>query len=210
MNARVLGVYTIVAVSLGSAPVAAQDSFGQFKGALEWTQTPVVNEIQDARIAAAVHTYHGNVIPRAAFYDIALPNDSSEYAAMNGFGLLALTVIVRDSLDVMPQQVVLLSDGNRYPLSMVGAVASPTDSASMHTFGPWRSDAIYLIPVSHLPAHLVVDFPGRRGFFVATLENKHPEAATGSSVGEALPHREAVDSFIHREYPGLLWLWPDR
>jgi hypothetical protein len=207
-----MGVYTIVALSLGSTPVAAQDSFAQFKGALEWTKTPVINEIQDARIAAAAHDFHGYPIPRAAFYDLALPNDSSEYAAMNGFGLLALTVIVRDSVDVMPQQVFLLADGHRYPLNMVGAVASPTDSASVQTFGPWRSDALYLIPVAQLPANLVVDFPGRTGFFVATLENDHADAATGSSpdVADRLPRRAAVDSFLHREYPGLFWLWPDR
>lgn len=214
MSVRWAVFYTMAALGIGSAPGAAQDSFVPFDEVPGWTQTPVTNEILDGRIAAAAHKYRGYAIPRAAFYDIALPQDSSEFEAMSGFGLIVLTVIVQDSLDVKPQQVYLLDGERRYELALLAAVGSPTsDSASLDTFGPWRSDAVYLVPVAQLPAHLVVDFAGRTGFFVTSLENEYPSATVGMPPDPTLeqrPGQAAVGTFMHRQYPGLLWPWSDR
>lgn len=54
-----------------------------------------------ARIAESASEHRDYApIPRAAFFDIAYPDDRGEYAALAGYGLLLVTIVTQDSTEI--------------------------------------------------------------------------------------------------------------
>lgn len=84
-----------------------------------------------------------------------------------------------------------------------------TDSASAKTFGKFRADALYLLPMSLRVTNvdLLVDFQkNRKAAKVATLGTLLPDELSRMMLTKSSgtgPAQGALEEFIKREYPGF-------
>ena len=195
-------------VTLASAPRLAlcQDST-HVERALGWLATPVSAAALDGRLGqAAVASREYAPIPRIALFDIAFPKDSAEAVALAGNAVLVVTAIVQDSTELPVRRVYLGTDD----LARFAAAGSHVaDSTVAKTFGRYRMDALFLVPLSLLarPANLLADFAvHRQGFRVGQLSGDVPPYLVALSRGPRVPgppSSSALWAFTRREYPDL-------
>jgi hypothetical protein len=179
-----------------------------------WTNG--TNAALDGRLRDAATQYRKYApVPRVALFDVAYPKDCGELSAMRGFAIMAVTAVAQDSTELPPSQVYAVVTGAQTPLSQVAGIQSPvasSDSVVRATFGPFRYDALYLLPVtaSRAQAEVLVDFaPHRRGFRLAHFSGQVPhalESCLARSTGTETPSSAANWELVQREYPdrGLL------
>ena len=196
------------AVMLASAPALArcQDST-HVERALGWLSTPVSAAALDGRIGQAAVEYHQYApIPRIALFDIAFPKDSTEAVALAGNAVLVVTAIVQDSSELPLRRVYLGTDDL---VRFAAAGSHVVDSTVARTFGRYRMDAVFLVPLSLLaqPSNLLADFAThRQGFRVGQLSGEVPPylvALSRAQRGTASPPGGALWAFTRREYPDL-------
>ncbi len=208
---RALDVTTAVALlspALGATQVAHLESN------MAWTNG--TRAALNARLRDAANEYRKYApVPRVALYDVAYPKDCGELATMKGFAILAVTAVAQDSTELPPSEVYAVVTGAQTPLFQVAGgqshVAS-SDTLVSATFGTFRYDALYLLPVSasRAQAEVLVDFAAhRRGFRLATLSGQIPQrlrSCVPSSTKTETPNSAAIGEFVQREYPdrGLL------
>jgi hypothetical protein len=78
------------------------------------------------------------------------------------------------------------------------------------TFGPYRVDALYLVPViaTVTPHQLLVDFATHRsGFGLARFTTEVPDMIRNLVIGppgSTPPDAAILEAFVHREYPGFV------
>src|SRR5437016_12659679 len=150
--------------------------------------------------------------PRIAFFDLAYPKDSTEAAAMHGYAVLVVTAVVQDSTELpLPHVYVRSVNGDR-ELPLVARVASwlpVSDTIVRATFGRFRLDASYLLPLAARASQgdLLVDFAiHRQGFRLIHFAGDVPEPVrrlqfTGTPSGQPAP--STVWAMVQREYPDL-------
>src|SRR6266581_7514868 len=196
----------LTASARAQAPVHLESDAG-------WSHGPVSNAALDARLAAAALQYRSYApVPRIAFFDLAYPKDSTEAAAMHGYAVLVVTAVVQDSTELpLPHVYVRSVNGDR-ELPLVARVASwlpASDTIVRPTFGRFRPDASYLLPVAARASQgdLLVDFAThRQGFRLIHFAGDVPEPVrrlrfTGSSAEQ--PAASTVWAMVQREYPDL-------
>jgi hypothetical protein len=162
--------------------------------------------IEEAAIKFAPHA----PVPRLVLYDIGYPNSEQEYAALDGNAVILFTALsqVRDELPL--QRVYVLSEGKEIELKLLKVVLAElpqTDTASVKTFGRFRADALYLLPMSLRAKNgdLLVNFQkNRQAFKVAAfgtpLRDELNKLLQIKSAG-AGPSQSTLETFIKREYP---------
>jgi len=178
-----------------------------------WSHGAVSNAALDARLAAAALQYRSYApVPRIAFFDLAYPKDSTEAAAMHGYAVLVVTAVVQDSTELpLPHVYVRSVNGDR-ELPLVARVASwlpVSDTIVRPTFGRFRLDASYLLPIAARASQgdLLVDFAThRQGFRLIHFAGDVPEPVrrlqfTGTPSGQPAP--STVWAMVQREYPDL-------
>src|SRR5436309_5365190 len=196
----------LTASARAQAPVHLESDAG-------WSHGSVSNGALDARLAAAARQYHSYApVPRIAFFDLAYPKDSTEAAAMNGYAVLVVTAVVQDSTELpLPHVYVRSVNGDR-ELPLVARVASwlpASDTIVRPTFGKFRLDASYLLPIAARASQgdLLVDFAThRQGFRLIHFAGDVPEPVrrlqfTGTPSGQPAP--STVWAMVQREYPDL-------
>ena len=161
--------------------------------------------IDEAAVKFASHA----PIPRLVLYDIGYPNSEQEYTALDGNAVILFTALsqVRDELPL--QKVYVLSEGKQIELKLLKVVLAelPTDTASVKTFGRFRADALYLLPMSLRVENcdLLVDFQkDRLAFKVATFGTPLPDGLNKLlqiKLSGAGLSQSALETFIKREYP---------
>lgn len=202
-------IFLILTVSAIAQP--AERHIVESKG---WQIEPATPAEINRRIDEAAVKYSEYApVPRVAFYDIAYPKDSSEYLDLDGNAVLVITVLSQEQAELPLKRVYVSLDGSDIelkPITLVLSKQANLESQSAKTFGRYRADAIYLIPVYLClkNANLVADFAKNRTAFkvgefspdvppdVASLPIKRP-GGTG-------PSKLALMRLLQREYPGFI------
>jgi len=166
------------------------------------------------RIESAATEYRQYApVPRVAFFDITYPRDVQEYAALNGYGVLLVTVVTQDPAEVPLSRVLLRGAAGDHVFEVVSTLQSPVPEGSVRdVFGSHRFDALYLFPMHlrHREAQLVLDFRrNREGFVVgkfplAPVPVEFPQAAPSADE----PPAAALTQLLRREVPLFLELGP--
>ena len=176
-----------------------------------WRNQPATPARMSQRIEEAAVQYAAHApIPRIVLYDIGFPNGEQEYAALDGNAVILLTALSQNRDELPVQRVYAVSDGKEIELKLIKVVLAElptTDSASANTFGRFRADALYLLPMSLRAKNsdLLVDFQRNRlAFKVATFGSPLPDDLNSllkkKSSGTG-PSESALETFIKREYP---------
>ena len=178
-----------------------------------WRNQPATPVGMNRRIEEAAIEYEASApIPRIVLYDIGFPKGEKEYAALDGNAVILFTAISQNREELPLQRVYVLSEGKEIELKLLKLVLAeldPTNAPSTKTFGRFRADALYLLPISLRAknADLLVDFHANRtAFKVTTLGTPLPDDLNRlslikpSGVG---PSQSALETFIKREYPSF-------
>ncbi len=226
MNRYAVPVVRSTLVLLTAALIVVSTSFARdahlvSKGT--WGDKPVSLEDMDRKIDDAAQEFKDieaetakkrqgvPLFPRVAFYDIAYPANAQEYAELDGYAIMLVTAVsqVKDELPV--KRVSISSGGKMVSLEPVTSVLSKqkTGSLAARIFGPYRMDALYLLPVhlSAKKAELLMDFAAnRKGFSFGKFDGTVQESIAGLPIkppkGKG-PAKKALTKIIHREYPGF-------
>ncbi len=181
------------------------------EGAALWRSQPATparmsQRIEDAAIQYAAHA----PIPRIVLYDIGYPHGDEEYAALDGNAVILLTALSQDRDELPLQKVYAFSQGKEIELKLLKVVLaelSGNDTAPAKTFGRFRADALYLLPMSLRIKNcdLLVDFQRNRlAFKVAAFGTPLPDDLSNllqKKLAGAGPSQAALETFIKREYP---------
>ncbi len=178
-----------------------------------WRDKPVTPARINQRIEEAAVRYQADApVPRVVLYDIAYPHDEREYAALDGHAVMLTTALSHERVELPLKRVYVSADGKEIELKAVRQVLSEqadAGSATVKTFGAFRADTLYLLPM-HLrmrPGDLMVDFGSNRtGFKMATLGTPVPDEISKlptKALTGAGPSDKALDDFIRREFPSF-------
>jgi len=159
---------------------------------------------------AAIHQANAP-IPRFVLYDIGYPKDAKELADLDGHAVLLLSVLVQDQSELPLKKVYVLLDGQQVELHQFKQVLSKqqsADSVPVKTFGAYRMDALYLLPMylRTKPSELMVDFAqNREGLKVATFGTPLPAALAALPIKTptGINIQNALEVFVKREFPSF-------
>jgi hypothetical protein len=178
-----------------------------------WRNQPATPERMSQRIEeGAIQLQNNAPVPRVVLYDIGYPHDDREYDSLDGHAVILLTALTQERGELPLPRVYVLVDGKEIELKLLKLVLSEQAAAGSipaKTFGAFRADALYLLPIylRLKAADLMADFArNRKGFKVATfgtpvsagvgrLKIKEP---TGAGLSN-----KALEEFIKREYPSF-------
>ena len=178
-----------------------------------WKKSPATPEQMNRRIEEAAIKYQAHApIPRVVLYDIGYPLDDQEYAALDGHAVILLTAVTQEREELPLQRVYFLLEGKEIelkPFKLVLAEQTPANSVSAKTFGAFRADALYLLPMylRTKPADLLVDMGRNRSslkvasfvpLVLADVGISSVKAPTGAG-----PSAKILEEFIKREYPSF-------
>lgn len=147
-------------------------------------------------------------IPRVGFSDITYPANAKEYRAVDGYGILLVTVVTQDPAEVPLARVSLRGDRWTHTFQVLSSVRSPVeDPAVSSVFGGTRCDSLYLFPMHlrHKSGQLLVDFATNRKEFVLAkfpLDPFGDDLPTDPPSGP-YPPPEAFERLIKRELPAF-------
>lgn len=178
-----------------------------------WRNQPATPARMSQRIEAAALEYAVYApLPRIVLYDIGFPNGANEYAALDGNAVILFTAVSQNREELPLQRVYVLSEGKEIELKLLKVVLAELDATnapSAKTFGKFRADALYLLPISLRVKNvdLLVDFQANRtAFKVATLGTPLPDELkplVSVKPSGAGPSSSALEIFIKREYPSF-------
>lgn len=208
LHASAVSIALATASSLAGAQAPVHVESG-----VTWAHGAVSNAALDARVRGAASQYRSYApVPRIAFFDIAYPKDSAEATATRGYALLVVTAVVQDSTELPLSRVYVHSIGGDREVSLLARVASwvpPTDTNVRVTFGRFRLDALYLLPIEArtTAGDLVADFAShRQGFrlthFIGDIPDPVRRLGAITRAAEP-PPASTVWSVVRREYPDL-------
>jgi hypothetical protein len=178
-----------------------------------WKKQPVTPAHVNERIEKAAVEYASRApIPRIVLYDIGYPKDEKEYTALDGQAVILFTAVSQIREELPLQKAYAVVEGEEVELKLLKVVLAElptTDSATAKTFGRFRADALYLLPMSlraRNPDILVNFQKNRTAFKVAALATPLPDdlnrmmSVKPSGAG---PSQDALEAFIKREYPSF-------
>jgi hypothetical protein len=178
---------------------------------LVWRKTPATPELMAPRLKEAADKYQANApIPRIVMFDIGYPKDIEEYEALDAHAVLLLTVLTQSQNEIPLKRVYVQVDGRELELVAVKQILSSqnSDDVITRTFGRFRMDALYLLPMQLRIADsdLLVDFAqNRTAMKVATFGTPLPDEL--QTLPSRLPKgtlvEKALESFVKREYPSF-------
>lgn len=178
-----------------------------------WSRTPATPEVMRRRIEEAAVKYSAHApIPRLVLYDIGYPRDRREYAGLDGHAVILLTALSQRREELPLRRVYVSAGGREVELTLLKLVLSEqaaAGDAAAATFGTYRADALYLLPL-HLRAgagDLLADFAsGRAGMKLADFGTPLPADVGAFGIKPptgAGPLADTLEEFIRREYPSF-------
>jgi hypothetical protein len=151
-------------------------------------------------------------IPRVVFYDIGYPHSDEESTTLDGNAVLLITALSQQREELPLKRVYVVLDGQEIDLRSLKSVLSEQrelESQSAKTFGPYRADELYLLPVylRTQTADLMVDFSkNKSGLKAATFGTPVSPAVSKLTIKPPAgrgPSANALEEFIKREFPGF-------
>ena len=198
-----------------SVAVSAEDRTVHLVKPGSWVQQPVTPKVINSRIeqAAARYVSYGSV-PRATFHDIAYPADEKEYAALDGFGVMLVTVFTQNRAEIPPKRIFLRVGNSEVQLHLFTSVFTKDSGSALvkKVFGTNRWDGLYYYPVylTLEAQEIVLDFAkDRKDFVMARFADKDSDALAYLKIPIRRPKRnkpsvEALTKLVAREYPGFI------
>lgn len=178
-----------------------------------WRNKPATPERMSQRIEEAAIKYQADApIPRVVLYDIGYPHNDREYAALDGHAIVLITALTQEREELPLKKVYVQMDGKEIELKSIKQVLSEqpaASSVSAKTFGAFRMDALYLLPVylRMKPADLIIDFAKNKTSFKAatfgTPVSPDVSALTIKAPTGIAPSDKVLDDFIKREFPSF-------
>ncbi len=180
----------------------------------QWHRDPVDNSYMNRLIADAAEKYKEYApIPRISFYDIGYPKDVEEAVKMNGYAVLLISALSQDPDELPLKRAYVRAGGKDFDLKNLKVIkirSTDTASQNVKTFGQYRVDALYLIPI-HLrfqKGELLIDFnKNRDGMRLAKFDGTVPsdiKFLPDTMPDEKASFQDALEKFLKREYPGYL------
>jgi hypothetical protein len=166
-------------------------------------------------------------VSRIALFELAFPDDSTEFAALGGQALMAVTALSWCQYELPLRDTYLLSDSGRIEMTPVTSVFSEAaDSNVMQVYGGHRIDELFLVPVEAVarggvlavdfgkppdklppPAARVCGTPGRDAFQLHRfLEDDVPAdyLARVGVLAARTPDTDALVAFVRKTFPEFL------
>jgi hypothetical protein len=178
----------------------------------QWHGSSVDNAYMNRQIADAAEQYKEYApIPRIGFYDIGFPKDKIELQDMNGYAVLLVSALSQESNELPIKRAYVSVSGKDIELKKLKEIKirnTELASQTVKTFGQYRVDALYLLPV-HLrlgKGQLLIDFTKNRvGLKLAEFDGSVPDDL--KRLPEMKPDdkksfEDALKRFMKREYPG--------
>jgi hypothetical protein len=181
--------------------------------ATTWRTKPATPERMNQRIEESALKYQSNApIPRIVLYDIGYPRNDEEYNALDGNAVMLITALAQTREELPVKRVYVLVAGKEVELSQLKLVLSEqttVNGAVAKTFGAFRMDALYLLPMILRMRHsdLLVDFAQTRtGMKVAVFGTPLSAEVSKLTIKDPtgiIRSRETMDEFIRREFPSF-------
>jgi hypothetical protein len=178
-----------------------------------WRKEPATPERMSQRIEEAAVEYQDYApIPQVVFYDIGYPSSDAEYTALDGHAVMLITALSQKREELPLKRAYVLLDGKEINLKSIKSVLSEQSGASsqtVKTFGAYRADELYLLPVylRLKVAELKVDFSrNKTGLKVATFGTEVSPAVSQLTIKPPAgtgPSDKTLEDFIKREFPGF-------
>jgi hypothetical protein len=180
-----------------------------------WVQQPVTPETINRRIEKAAAQYVSYIsVPRAAFHDIAYPADEKEYKALDGFGVMLVSVFSQDKDELPPKRIFARVGDSEITLRLFTSVFVKESGSDMvqRVLGPNRWDGLYYYPVylTLQATELVMDFAKTRtGFVIARFSDQDRKVLDSLNIPipppkKNKPPKAALIKLVAREYPGFV------
>ena len=180
----------------------------------KWQQNKVNVADMNKRISDASEQYKKYApIPRIAFYDIGFPKDKAEFTELNGYGLLLISAMSQNEIELPIKRVYVLVNDQEIELKSLKQILTKEgnpESQIAKTFGLYRTDTLYLFPVylRMQQANILVDFAKyRNGMKIASFDGEIPDTLknlpTNIKPTEQKSFDEAMQRFMKREYSGF-------
>jgi hypothetical protein len=178
-----------------------------------WRNQPATPARMSQRIEEASIKYQANApIPRVILSDIGYPRTEEEYVALGGNAVILVTVLCQDKNELPLARLYVAVDGKETDLKQIQLVLSEqttNKTASVTTFGAFRADALYLLPIRFRtsPGDLMADFArNKSGFKVLAFGT--PVSEDVGKVIKKSPNSTAIlegalEAFIKREFPSF-------
>jgi hypothetical protein len=177
-----------------------------------WRARPATPERMNQRLEDAAAQAMGHPpLPFVSLYDIGYPNDRAEYTALNGHCVFLLTLVAPQRARLPVKRVYVNVDGQQVELKLIHMVLSDlsgTNTAAVRTFGPFRCEALYLLPIRFRAERrpLLADLGDQKGAEVAVFRSPVSSSVAAfmeARVSDEGPAAQALDVFVRREYPGF-------
>lgn len=177
---------------------------------LIWSKNPATSRrMLDIIENALPQIKAGGPAEISLFYEIAYPEDLSDYTRMDGNAIILVTAITHSKDQLPLKSVSVQTEKERIELKLIRmALADLSDSESLavKTLGSYREDALYLLPMQlRITAGiLMVDFakniPGRQaGTLGSPVSKELAELASHPTKGVP-PSAEIVENFVAKEF----------
>ena len=121
------------------------------------SRTPVTSDKMWKRVRAMASKYRKYApVPRVGFYDITYPASADEYRAVDGYGILMVTIITQDPAEVPLARVYLTGGQPVHTFQLASSVRSPVENPEVSSvLGATRFDALYLFPMASTGAFVI-------------------------------------------------------
>jgi hypothetical protein len=201
----------VVAAVILCAPAIGEER--HLLGVGAWAEGAVSPDALNARFKSLAAEYEPRgSLPRVALFDIAFPKDATEYAALNGYGVILISAMSHSDDELPPRRVYLRLAGDATDLTLLTSVSSKAVKGSFveRVLGPYVWEALYIFPVYARvqDAELLLDFASHReGFVLAHFSPEDAKAIAQLPIAppeHELPPKSALLALIFREYPGFL------
>lgn len=177
------------------------------------TYAAVTPEKMRRRIEEAAVKYQEHApVPRIVLYDVAYPRDAQEHARLDGHAVLLITALSQERGELPLRRLYVSAAGQEVELKLLKLVLSEQTAAgdlSARTFGPFREDALYLLPL-HMRARageLLADFAlSRMRMKVVDFGTPLPDDVSKFGIkppSGAGPSADALQELVRREYPSF-------
>jgi len=198
-----------------SVAACAEDQMMHLIKPGSWVQQSVTPEAINRRIEQAAAQYVSYIsVPRAVFNDIAYPADGEEYAALDGFGVMLVSVFSQDRDEIPPKRIFARVGNSEITLHLFASVFVKDSGSDMikKVLGRNRWDGLYYYPVylTLQAQEIVLDFAkNRTGFVMVRFSDQDRKALDSLKIpipppkGDK-PPTEALIKLVVRAYPGFV------
>lgn len=176
---------------------------------------PTVPDAMNERVEQAAVDYEQYApVPRITLYDVAAPKDADEYAAVDGYGVILVTVLSQEEDELPPKRLYVRIAGSEVELQLFSSGFEKVSGSPkvQEVLGKYRWDGLYYYPIyfSAKAQETVIDYAkNRSGFVIQKIESGDqmlpdwllPMAKPPHSAKPPMP---AFMNLVAREYPGFL------